>query len=497
GTEPALRLRQELGLRCPVVLFAAGTMSKGADTLLFHWQPLLRPGDGLWFSSEADRAIWRRVVRRSALHEWVVPLGVDETLFRPRAPAERRAVREAHGLPPTAPLLLSVGRLNIQKNLHTLLRLLAAVRREVADAHLCFVGEEDGIGLHEFGVLNTGYVAWLRGQAAELGLADAVTFTGPLFGEDLAALYAAADVVVSASVNQRENGGLAQAEAQACGVPVVCSAWGGFKDVVRDGETGFLMEAVLIRHGIRVDWATGAAQVVALLHNPALRAAMGERAVAWARERYGLAAFGQALGRIADEVGTPPPGGESAGASGATGRAVSRAGRAQGSGTDQGTSDGGPSDVPFEPSAFAAPFEAHKRARGWYDPIVVARRGGYPPLFQGRVYRFYERLMVPYATRRASALGASQPAPEWVPYFPSPVVLDPVRQVAEDHDPIWPHRRFCRPDVWAVLRQVDGVASVESIVTAVTAERPAVDRRAVGAILRELHVEGFILFKRK
>ncbi|MGH2371352.1 MAG: glycosyltransferase, partial [Chloroflexota bacterium] len=259
GTEPALRLRQELGLRCPVVLFAAGTMSKGADTLLFHWQPLLRPGDGLWFSSEADRAIWRRVVRRSALHEWVVPLGVDETLFRPRAPAERRAVREAHGLPPTAPLLLSVGRLNIQKNLHTLLRLLAAVRREVADAHLCFVGEEDGIGLHEFGVLNTGYVAWLRGQAAELGLADAVTFTGPLFGEDLAALYAAADVVVSASVNQRENGGLAQAEAQACGVPVVCSAWGGFKDVVRDGETGFLMEAVLIRHGIRVDWATGAA----------------------------------------------------------------------------------------------------------------------------------------------------------------------------------------------------------------------------------------------
>jgi glycogen synthase len=187
----------------------------------------------------------------------VLPLAVDESLFRPRRPDERAAARRRHGLPDGAPLLLAVGRLNVQKNLHSLLRLHAAVRRAVPDALLYFVGEEDDIGLHEFGVLNTGYAAWLRGQAVDLGTAAAVTFLGPRFGEDLAQLYAAADVLVSASVYHRENFGLAPAEAQACGVPVVCSAWNGFRDVVRHGETGYLMDAVLTRHGVRVGTAPG------------------------------------------------------------------------------------------------------------------------------------------------------------------------------------------------------------------------------------------------
>src|SRR5205807_1401746 len=87
----------------------------------------------------------------------------------------RAAPHARYGLPPVAPLLLVVGRLNIQKNLHGALRLLAAVRRAVPDAHLCFVGEEDDIALAEFDVRNTGYVAWLRALAADLGLADAIT----------------------------------------------------------------------------------------------------------------------------------------------------------------------------------------------------------------------------------------------------------------------------------------------------------------------------------
>jgi hypothetical protein len=334
------------------------------------------------------------------------------------------------------------------------------VCREVPDAHLCFAGEEDDIGLHEFGVLNTGYVAWLEGQAAGLGLADAITFTGPLLGEELAGLYAAADVVVSASVYHRENGGLAPAEAQACGVPVVCTAWGGFKDVVQDGETGYLMDAVLTGHGIRVDWATGAARTVALLRDPTRRAAMGARAATRARERYGLAAFSRALAGIVAGAGTPaspPPGGA----------------RPDGAGTSDARGEA------YAPSAFAARLEAHKRAAGWYGPRPGARRGRrvVPGMFQGRDYRLYERLMEPYATRPAAGLEAGAIAPDWVPYFPSPVTLDHDRALAQDDDPIWPHRRFCRPDVWAVLCRVDGAASVGEIAAAGAGCPGGVERR--------------------
>lgn len=477
GTGPALELRHELGLRCPAVLFAGGAMPKGADAMLFPWQHLLRAGDGIWFTSHADRAVWRRLVSRSALHEWVVPLAVDETLFRPRDPHERGDVRRRHGLPGDVPLLLAVGRLNVQKNLHSLLRLHAAVRTEVPDAHLCFIGEEDDIGLHEFGVLNTGYTAWLRGQAAELGVAEGVTFMGPLFGDDLARLYSAADVLVSASVYHRENFGLAPAEAQACGVPVVCSAWDGFKDVVQDGQTGFLLDAVLTRHGVRVDWATGADRVVSLLRDPAHRAEMGGRAAAWARDRFSVAALGRALGAVVADVACPPGG----------------------SAPDGTLARGGADEAriaAYVPSAFARRYEAHKRVCGWYGATPEAARAGTPAMFQGKDYRLYERLMRPFASVLAEDLAPGQICPEWVPYFASPVVLDDARQLIEGRDPIWPHWRFCRPPAWAVVRHVDGGRSVGEIVAALCRERPNAGTASVAAVLSQLHGEGFVLFKR-
>src|SRR5262249_24567176 len=248
GSADVLSVRHDHGLDCPALLFAAGVMTKGAEAMLFPWQHLLTVRDHLLFSCEADRMIWRQLVCRSAMHECLLPRTMDETIFYPRSPDVCAAPRRQHHLPVDAPLLLYVGRLNIQKNLHTLLHLFAAVRTVLPTAHLCLVGEEDDVVLGEFQVRNSGYVAWLRQLAADLGLTAHLTFVGLQLGDDLARLYAAADVFVNVSVYHRENFGLAQAEAQACGVPVVCTAWGGFKDVIREGQTGYLMDAVMTKH---------------------------------------------------------------------------------------------------------------------------------------------------------------------------------------------------------------------------------------------------------
>src|SRR5262249_60275724 len=100
----------------------------------------------------------------------------------------RTAPRLQYHLPVDAPLLLYVGRLNIQKNLHTLLRLFALVRTVLPTAHLCLVGEEADIVLAEFQVRNTGYVEWLQHQATDFGLSDHLPLFGAPFGEDLAGL---------------------------------------------------------------------------------------------------------------------------------------------------------------------------------------------------------------------------------------------------------------------------------------------------------------------
>src|SRR5258708_5357882 len=91
--------------------------SSGGTFLARH---RLGPDDTLLFTCLADRAIWRLLVDRNALREAVVPLAVDDTIFHPGTADERVATRLRYQLAADAPLLLYVGRLNVQKNLHTL-----------------------------------------------------------------------------------------------------------------------------------------------------------------------------------------------------------------------------------------------------------------------------------------------------------------------------------------------------------------------------------------
>jgi hypothetical protein len=71
---------------------------------------------------------------------------------------------------------------------------------------------------------------------------------------------------------------------------------------------------------------------------------------------------------------------------------------------------------------------------------------------------------------------------------------DPIRHIARDLDPIWPHQRYLQPIEWEVLRRVDGETAACDLVDGL------VGRHADGApiitALWRLHVEGFVLFFR-
>ena len=53
-------------------------------------------------------------------------------------------------------------------------------------------------------------------------------------------LLAAADILVAPTDNTQETFGLSLLEAQSAGLPVVASRFDGYKDLVVDGEDGFL-----------------------------------------------------------------------------------------------------------------------------------------------------------------------------------------------------------------------------------------------------------------
>ncbi|TLZ65181.1 MAG: glycosyltransferase family 4 protein, partial [Methanobacteriota archaeon] len=87
----------------------------------------------------------------------------------------------------------------------------------------------------------------------------------------------------------REPIGMVYLEAQACGLPVVAFRNKGIPDVVRDGETGFLVPAL--------DRELFGERLRSLTTDTELRKSLGHMAVSFIRENHDLDRWGQALSR--------------------------------------------------------------------------------------------------------------------------------------------------------------------------------------------------------
>lgn len=205
----------------------------------------------------------------------VVPNGRDLTRFV--RGAHRDAVRKELEIDRAAPVVGVVGRLETQKGHVFLLDAWPEVMRAYPDARLLLVGD---------GSLRDA----LAGQARRLGVAESVIFTG--FRADVPRLLDAIDVAALPSLH--EGMPLTVIEAAAAGRPVVATAVDGTPEVVRDGQTGYLVPAA--------DPAALARAVLVLLADPAGAARMGEEASRWARERFDIDAHVEATARVYREV---------------------------------------------------------------------------------------------------------------------------------------------------------------------------------------------------
>ncbi len=220
------------------------------------------PGDR-WLGRKADVAVScsafnaETVARHYGIDPLVVYNGFDAERFQPQEPDPTLRARFApHG----EGIVLYAGRLIPWKGVQYAI----AAMEELPQAVLLIAGDGH-------------YRQTLEAQVRAAGLEGRVHFLGHVPHEELPRWLALSDVLVAPSFAS-ETFGIALVEAQSCGVPVVASRFGGFPEVVRDGETGLLVPPQ--------DPHALAQALRELLSDPLRRREMGQAGRRWVHEHF-------------------------------------------------------------------------------------------------------------------------------------------------------------------------------------------------------------------
>lgn len=211
---------------------------------------------------EGDSLSWLRALgyRLPAIH--VIPNPIDSAILEPKPertvalPAGLESLRQQS-------LVLYLGRISWKKNLDLVIEALPSLH----DAHFVIAGNDD-----------EGLRARLERKARRLAVEEQLTFTGPVYGAEKAALLRAATVFVLPS--RSENFSNSVLEAMAVGCPVIISPEVGLAECVRAGGCGIVLES-------EVDaWSSAIQQVLA---DGSLRAKMSRAGKEVALRRFGPA----------------------------------------------------------------------------------------------------------------------------------------------------------------------------------------------------------------
>jgi glycosyltransferase involved in cell wall biosynthesis len=176
--------------------------------------------------------------------------------------------------------VLFVGRLAKNKGLEHLIRAIPIVLKKYPAAKFVLIGEDEGmqdILLH---------------QAKKYGIQHSILFTGVLDFNMVTSAFLDCSLFVLPS--EYEAFGIVAAEAQAARKPVVATRVGGVPNVVKDKETGLLVD-----YGNSDELAKG---ICELLGNKDKRNSFGEAGHIWVKENFAIQNIVDKLERVYSET---------------------------------------------------------------------------------------------------------------------------------------------------------------------------------------------------
>ncbi|WP_238652098.1 glycosyltransferase family 4 protein [Paenibacillus piscarius] len=216
-----------------------------------------RSADQILVSSQWIGQLTRELgVSADRIH--TLPYGVNLAAYAARA-AEPAPLRFQEGIP----VIMYAGRLEYIKGVHVLIEALGMLHQR-CQRWICAVA---GMG---------SLLEELQEQIRRLGIADQVHFTGTL--DNIPAALKAADIYVQPSLQDTQP--FSVTEAQLAGIAPVVAGTSGMPEMVRQGETGWIVPPG--------DAGALARQLEQLLEDGELRQRTGRQARAWAERTRSL-----------------------------------------------------------------------------------------------------------------------------------------------------------------------------------------------------------------
>ena len=215
-----------------------------------------------WMNKHCDTLIVPTLTIAQTIHSEVgfkpvaISNGVDLSHFTPEPsnPNEKKKLCRKYNLDPNQPIILHVGRLDVDKNVEKVIEATAKTM-QANDAQLLVVGDGE-------------CKKSLQKQAKQLGIRKKCHFPGFIStNEDLPGIYRLANVFVTAS--EIETQGLVLLEALASGLPIVAVDATCVPELVKDSINGFLVQSN--------DVGAFADSLTRLICNPARARQMGQR----------------------------------------------------------------------------------------------------------------------------------------------------------------------------------------------------------------------------
>jgi phosphatidylinositol alpha 1,6-mannosyltransferase len=210
---------------------------------------LYRRCEAVMVPAESTAAVLRAQRMNREIAIWT--RGIDREQFNPGR--RDMDMRRSLGVADDELLVGFLGRVVMEKGLDVFAEAIHALSERGIKERVLVIGEGPA-------------QSWFANQLPE------AIFMGHLTGEDLARALAGTDVLFNPSIT--EAFGNVTLEAMACGLPVVAAQATGATNLVRDGETGVLVEAG--------DIEGFADALEAYARDPALRRRHGEAGLAFA-----------------------------------------------------------------------------------------------------------------------------------------------------------------------------------------------------------------------